>query len=101
LYSVEGRVAVGKSCFHRSLSADAVTVTGGGTGLGLVTATALAENGCRVYITGRRLEPITEAAKFKPRKGNGCIVAVQADLSNKDGILSTLLILDGSRLTPP
>lgn len=76
-------------------------MTGGGTGLGLVTATALAENGCRVYITGRRLEPITEAAKFKARKGNGCIVAVQADLSNKDGILSTLLILDGSRLTPP
>lgn len=61
-------------------------MTGGGTGLGLVTATALAENGCKVYITGRRLEPIEAAAKFTPRKGNGRIVAVQADLGSKEGI---------------
>ncbi|RSH79180.1 uncharacterized protein EHS24_001219 [Apiotrichum porosum] len=73
LYSVDGRVAV---------------VTGGGTGLGLVTATALAENGCTVYITGRRLEPLEEAAKFKPRKGNGRIVAIQADLGSKESIVA-------------
>ncbi|TXT06400.1 uncharacterized protein COLE_05731 [Cutaneotrichosporon oleaginosum] len=71
LYDVSGRVAV---------------VTGGGTGLGLVTATALAENGVRVYITGRRLEPLEAAAEFKPRKGNGCIIPIQADLGTKDGI---------------
>lgn len=61
-------------------------MTGGGTGLGLVTATALAENGVKVYITGRRLEPIEAAAKFKPRTGNGQIIAVQADLATKAGI---------------
>ncbi|KAL1408334.1 hypothetical protein Q8F55_005142 [Vanrija albida] len=71
LFSVSGRVAI---------------VTGGGTGLGLVTATALAENGVRVYITGRRLGPIEEAARFTPRTGEGKIIAVQADLATKDGI---------------
>jgi NAD(P)-dependent dehydrogenase (short-subunit alcohol dehydrogenase family) len=73
LYDISGRVAV---------------VTGGGTGLGLVTATALAENGVRVYITGRRLEPLKAAAQFKPRKGDGCIIPIQADLGSKDGIKS-------------
>ncbi|TXT13284.1 hypothetical protein VHUM_00651 [Vanrija humicola] len=64
-------------------------VTGGGTGLGLVTALALAENGAKVYITGRRPEPLDEAvAAFAARKdeSGGAIVAVQADVSTKEGI---------------
>ncbi|WOO77708.1 Rhamnolipids biosynthesis 3-oxoacyl-[acyl-carrier-protein] reductase [Vanrija pseudolonga] len=69
-------------------------VTGGGTGLGLVTALALAENGAKVYITGRRPEPLDEAAKaFATRTSaangageGGAIVAVQADVSTKEGI---------------
>lgn len=71
-------------------------VTGGGTGLGLVTALALAENGAKVYITGRRPEPLEEAAKAfaaRAEKANGtgeggAIVAVQADVSTKEGIKS-------------
>jgi short-subunit dehydrogenase involved in D-alanine esterification of teichoic acids len=70
-------------------------VTGAGTGLGLVTAAALAENGARVYITGRRAEVLEQAAKSaSPKHGRGSIIPVQADVSTKEGILSksTLLV---------
>jgi len=65
------------------------TVTGGGTGLGLVTATALADNGCKVYITGRRAEPLKAAAREASDSG-AAIIAVQADVSTKEGISSML-----------
>ncbi|WWD20007.1 hypothetical protein CI109_104480 [Kwoniella shandongensis] len=73
LFNVEGWVAI---------------VTGGGTGLGLVTATALAENGARVYITGRRAEPLETAVnEYKSlKRGKGEILSVQADVSTKEGI---------------
>ncbi|KAK8849386.1 hypothetical protein IAR55_004718 [Kwoniella newhampshirensis] len=74
LFNVDGWVAV---------------VTGGGTGLGLVTATALAENGARVYITGRRAEPLQAAVdEYKAlKRGKGEILSVQSDVSTKEGIL--------------
>ncbi|OCF31136.1 short-chain dehydrogenase [Kwoniella heveanensis BCC8398] len=73
LFNVEGWVAI---------------VTGGGTGLGLITAAALAANGAKVYITGRRLEPLEQAAKSAaPQDGKGQIIPIQADASNKEGIL--------------
>jgi hypothetical protein len=72
----------------RSL-AETSKVTGGGTGLGLTTAAALASNGARVYITGRRLEPLQAAAQSaKPVGGKGEIIPIQADISTKEGILS-------------
>ncbi|WRT64110.1 uncharacterized protein IL334_001039 [Kwoniella shivajii] len=62
-------------------------VTGGGTGLGLVTAAALAANGAKVYITGRRLEPLQEAAvNAAPKEGGGELIPIQADASTKEGI---------------
>lgn len=63
---------------------------GGGTGLGLVTTTALSENGCKVYITGRRLEPIQAAARDE-KDGKGAIIPIQADVSTKEGITSTCI----------
>jgi NAD(P)-dependent dehydrogenase (short-subunit alcohol dehydrogenase family) len=62
-------------------------VTGGGTGLGLVTANALAANGARVYITGRREGLLREAERKSENGKGGEIIAVVADLSNKEGIL--------------
>lgn len=60
-------------------------VTGGGTGLGLMTANALAANGVKVYITGRRLEPLQKAEK-KDSVSGGQIIAVQLDVTDKDSI---------------
>lgn len=48
LFSVNGLVAV---------------VTGGGTGIGLMIATALEHNGATVYILGRREEVLGTAAR--------------------------------------
>jgi NAD(P)-dependent dehydrogenase (short-subunit alcohol dehydrogenase family) len=45
-----------------SLSGKTALVTGGGTGIGWGTAVALAQEGCRVAITGRRPEVLREAA---------------------------------------
>ena len=57
--------------------------------MGLTTAAALAQNGAKVYITGRRLGPLIEARdKASPKDGRGSIVPVQADVSTKEGILS-------------
>ncbi|WWC66349.1 uncharacterized protein I206_100250 [Kwoniella pini CBS 10737] len=62
-------------------------VTGGGTGLGLCTASALAANGAKVYITGRRLEPLEKAAReASPKEGGGQLIPIQADASTKEGI---------------
>lgn len=67
-------------------------VTGGGTGLGLVTANALADNGCKVYITGRRPGPLEAAARSAGSKGNsGAIIPIVADVSTKEGIVGEYL----------
>ncbi|MGH9345777.1 MAG: SDR family NAD(P)-dependent oxidoreductase, partial [Vicinamibacterales bacterium] len=40
------------------LARHVVLVTGGGTGLGLVIATRLAQLGARLFLVGRRLAPL-------------------------------------------
>ncbi|KAI1821547.1 NAD(P)-binding protein [Xylaria intraflava] len=62
LFNVDGFVAV---------------VTGGGTGIGLMATQALAANGAKVYITGRRTEVLENAAEtHQPRDGDGRIIPI-------------------------
>ncbi|GAB7349232.1 hypothetical protein MBLNU459_g8395t1 [Dothideomycetes sp. NU459] len=67
LFSVKGLVAV---------------VTGGGSGIGLMMAKALALNGAhKVYIVGRRKEVLEAAAKHSPN-----IVPIVGDVTSKDSL---------------
>ena len=61
-------------------------VTGGGTGIGLMIAQALASNGAKVYITGRRAEALDAVVKEYSTSGTGKIVALPGDVSKKDDI---------------
>ena len=60
-------------------------VTGGGTGLGLITAKSLAANGVKVYVTGRRVEKLKDAEMTDPSSG-GSITAIQMDCTDKNSI---------------
>lgn len=61
-----------------------VLVTGGGSGIGLATAIALAQEGCRVAISGRRADVLKTAASSYPGSPailhHACDVAVREDV---------------------
>ena len=61
MFDMQGRIAL---------------VTGGGTGIGWHIASGLAENGAKVYISGRRKEVLEKAANAfaDAHKGNGSII---------------------------
>jgi len=62
-------------------------VTGGGTGIGLMAAQALAANGAKVYITSRRMEALDNAAKtHEPANGGEIIPIGPCDVTNKDDL---------------
>lgn len=63
-------------------------VTGGGTGIGLMATQALAANGAKVYITGRRMEALEQAAKqHNPKDGGGQIIPIgPCDVTKKDDL---------------
>jgi len=74
LFNVEGWVAV---------------ITGGGTGIGLMAAQALANNGARVYIAGRRPEVLESAVKTHGANlahPKGQLIAIQTDIRDKESI---------------
>jgi len=72
LFSVKGHVCV---------------VTGGGTGIGLMATQALAANGARVYITGRRMEALENAAKtHRPASGGEIIPIGPCDVTKKEDL---------------
>lgn len=72
LFSMKGHVAV---------------VTGGGTGIGLMASQALAANGAKVYITGRRVEALENAAKsHDPSHGGSIIPLGPCDVKKKEDL---------------
>jgi len=59
-------------------------VTGGGTGIGLMIATALEANGAKVYIVGRRADVLEKAAKESAKHGN--IIPIVGDVTSKSSL---------------
>ncbi|KXN83144.1 2-dehydro-3-deoxy-D-gluconate 5-dehydrogenase [Leucoagaricus sp. SymC.cos] len=70
LFNVEGMVAV---------------ITGGGTGIGLMMATALENNGATVYIVGRRRDVLMKAAAENSRFRK--IIPLEGDVTKKESLL--------------
>ena len=60
-------------------------VTGGGTGIGLMITQALASNGVKVYITGRRQEAL-ERVVSEYSTGPGNIIALPGDITQKNDL---------------
>lgn len=57
------------------------------TGIGLMGAKALAANGAKVYITGRRQEKLDEAVKNTDvGSAGGSLHAIPMDVTNKESI---------------
>jgi len=67
-----------------SLAGKTALITGGGSGIGAACAVALAEEGCRVGITGRREERLKEAAgRFN---GEPAIQTCVCDVGDRDSV---------------
>jgi len=71
LWDVKGKVAL---------------ITGGGSGIGLMAAQALAVNGAKVYVVGRTGEKLDRVAETYGKDISGQIIPMTADVSNKDSI---------------
>lgn len=64
-------------------------VTGGGTGIGLMITQALAANGAKVYITGRRMEVLENSAKSHApaASSGGAIIPIgPCDVTKKEDL---------------
>jgi NADP-dependent 3-hydroxy acid dehydrogenase YdfG len=66
-----------------ALKGKGALITGGGTGTGRSIALALAEQGCKVGITGRRESALAETAELA---SDGSIVYHTADVADRDDV---------------
>ncbi|KAF7767975.1 hypothetical protein Agabi119p4_7218 [Agaricus bisporus var. burnettii] len=76
LFNVEGLITV---------------ITGGGSGIGLIMATALENNGATVYIVGRRRQVLVKAAAENSRFGK--IIPLEGDITSKESLLSIVEVV--------
>lgn len=80
------------------LSNTTVLVTGGGSGIGLGIARALAAEGCRVAITGRGQQRLQEAAAgFEPGR---TVLKRPCDVSDRSEVGRLFAWLDQQQMTP-
>ncbi|OBZ77116.1 Rhamnolipids biosynthesis 3-oxoacyl-[acyl-carrier-protein] reductase [Grifola frondosa] len=70
LFNIKGKVAV---------------VTGGGSGIGTMIASAFVQNGAKVYIASRKEKQLKEVSEALTKKGPGSCHYFVADLSTKAG----------------
>ncbi|PSR75704.1 hypothetical protein PHLCEN_2v8995 [Hermanssonia centrifuga] len=70
LYNVQGKTAV---------------ITGGGSGIGAMFASAYVQNGAKVYIASRKEKQLKEVSEALNKIGPGSCHYVVADLSSKAG----------------
>ncbi|MBM3499206.1 MAG: SDR family oxidoreductase [Armatimonadetes bacterium] len=70
---------------YRDLAGKTALVTGGGSGIGLGISQRLAAEGMRVFLCGRRVEVIEEAAE-SIRTAGGWAQAVATDVSQEAGV---------------
>ncbi|CAM1501543.1 Fc.00g035270.m01.CDS01 [Cosmosporella sp. VM-42] len=68
------------------LSGKVALVTGGGSGIGLMATQALANNGAKVYITGRTKEKLDRVVEQYGKDIPGEIIAIPADIGKKEGV---------------
>ncbi len=74
LFDVEGKVAL---------------VTGGGSCIGNMAVSALAQAGCKVYVVSRRLDSCEAIAQeVRDAGGKGEVIGMKADLSTEEGTAS-------------
>ncbi|KAJ2542684.1 hypothetical protein EV175_006038 [Coemansia sp. RSA 1933] len=59
-----------------------VVITGGGSGIGLMIATAFVKNGAKVYITSRKEKVLTKVASELTQLGPGQCIAIVCDLQD-------------------
>lgn len=62
-----------------------VIVTGGGSGIGQAYALALAKEGAKVVVSGRRLSRLEETVRTI-RDAGGCALAVRADVTEREEV---------------
>lgn len=71
--------------FMKNLKNKTVLITGGGTGIGRGIALAVAQEGAKVVVCGRREAPLNETVQAVLQRGSGA-QAVQADVSDPDDV---------------
>ncbi|KAK0506702.1 short-chain dehydrogenase [Armillaria luteobubalina] len=77
-----------------SLSGRVGLVTGGGTGIGFMIAKAFAANGAKVYITGRRLDVLKQAAA-SITDVPGSVVPIQMNITDEESVKAGAKHIEG------